>query len=121
MRENRDLVADMVAALNKADLDRFLSYYAENVSVEMMGRGRTMHGVEAVRAWIGDALEALDGFSNEVLGIYDHGDTVALEVVARGTANRNYAGRESGEALDKHEVYIYSMRAGKISGVRCYY
>ena len=121
MSENRDLVADMVAALNEADLDRFLSHYAEDVSVEMMGRGRTMHGVEAVRAWIGEALEALDGFSNEVVGTYDHGDTVALEVVARGTANRDYALRASGEVLDKHEVYIYSMRAGKISGVRCYY
>ena len=119
--DNRVVVADMVAALNRRDIDQFVSYYADDVFVEMMGRDRTMRGAEAVRDWIVGAFDALDGFANDVIGIYDNGDTVALEVIARGIANRDFAGRAPGEALDQYEVYVYSMHKGKIQGVRGYH
>ena len=121
MTDNRTIVAHMVDALNEADIDRFVSYYADDVSVEMMGRGRRMEGAQAVREWIEDAFDALDGFSNDVVGIYGDGDTLALEVIARGTANREFAGRAVGAPLDAHEVYIYSLSGGRIDGVRVYY
>ena len=121
MTDSRSVVAAMVDALNDGDIDRFVSYYADDVSVEMMGRGRRMEGADAVRSWITDAFDSLDGFSNDVVGIYDDGETVALEVIARGTANRKFAGRAPGEALDAHEVYVYSLSDGRIHGVRGYY
>ena len=51
---------------------------------------------------------------------YGDGETIALEVIARGTATRPFAGREVGEPLDAHEVYIYTFRDGKIADVRAY-
>jgi ketosteroid isomerase-like protein len=111
----------MVAALNEADVDRFVSHYADEVTVQMMASGRSMQGSEAVREWIEDAFDGLDGFSNDVIGIYGEGDTIALEVVANGIANREFAGRAPGQPLDANELYIYELTDGKISGVRVYF
>jgi steroid delta-isomerase-like uncharacterized protein len=121
MTSNRDIIAAMAGALNDGDIDRFVSYYADDVSVELMTSGRRMQGADGVRDWIVDAFDRLDGFSNDVLGIYGDGDTVVLEVIARGVANREIAGRAPGEALDAHEVYVYSLSEGKIHGVRGYH
>ena len=121
MTGNRALVADMVDALNEADIDRFVSYYADDVSVEMMGRGHRMQGAQAVREWIEDAFDALDGFCNDVIGIYGDGDVIALEVIARGTTNRQFAGRAPGEPLDAYEVYVYTLSGGRIADIRAYY
>ena len=121
MMDSRGVVAAMVGALNEPDIDRFVSYYADDVTVELMTNGRRMEGADAVRDWIVDAFDGLDGFSNDVLGIYGDGDTVALEVIARGIANRELAGRAPGEALDAHEVYVYTISDGKIHGVRGYH
>ena len=111
----------MIDALNDGDIDRFVSNYAHDVSVEMMNRDRRMKGADAVRMWITDAFDALEGFSNDLVGIYDDGDVVALEVIARGVTNREFAGRAPGEALDAHELYVYSLSEGKIDGVRVYH
>ncbi len=121
MTDNNAVVADMVAALNEADIDRFVSHYSDDVTVQMMKSGRRMEGNDAVRAWIEDAFDGLDGFSNDVIGIYGDGDTIALEVVARGVANREFAGRAPGEPLDAAELYVYDLRDGKISAVRAYF
>ena len=121
MTDNRSVVADMVAALNEADVDRFVSHYAGDVTVQMMASGRSIQGGEAVRRWIEDAFEGLDGFSNDVIGIYGVGDTIALEVIARGVANREFAGRAAGEPLDANELYVYELTNGKISGARVYF
>ena len=121
MTGNRSVVAAMVDALNRGDVDDFVSYYADNATVEMKGRGRRMDGADAVRVWIQDAFDSLDGFSNDVVGIYGDGETIALEVIARGTANREFVGRQPGERLDAHEVYVYTLSGGKIHGVRAYY
>ena len=86
MTGNRAIVSEMVDALNEADVDRFVSYYADDVSVRMMGRDRRMQGSQAVREWIEDAFDALDGFCNDIVGIYGDGDVVVLEVIARGTS-----------------------------------
>ena len=121
MTGNRAVVASMVDALNEADIDRFVSYYADDVSVELMTSGRRMHGADEVRDWIADAFDGLDGFSNDVLGIYGDGDTIALEVIARGTANRQFGRRAPGEPLDAHEVYVYTLTDGRIREVRGYH
>ena len=118
---NREVVADMVAALNESDVDRFVSHYSDDVTVRMMASGRRMQGNDAVRAWIEDAFDGLDGFSNDVIGIYGDGDTIALEVIARGVANREFAGRKAGQPLDANELYVYELTDGKISGVRVYF
>ncbi len=110
----------MVDALNQSDIKRFVSYYTDDVQVEIIRFGRRLRGAHAVGKWIEDAFDALDGFSNDVIGIYGTGETIALEVIARGTATRPFAGREVGEPLDAPEVYIYTFRKGKIAEVRAY-
>lgn len=117
---NRAVVAAMVDALNQSDIKRFVSYYTDDVQVEIIRFGRRLRGAHAVGKWIEDAFDALDGFSNDVVGIYGTGETIALEVIARGTATRPFAGREVGEPLDAPEVYIYTFREGKIAEVRAY-
>lgn len=110
----------MVDALNEAHIDRFVSYYTDDVEVEIPRFGRRLKGARAVGEWIEDAFDAIDGFSNDVVGIYGDGELIVLEVIARGTATRPSAGREVGEPLDAPEVYIYTFRDGKIADVRAY-
>ena len=117
---NRAVVAAMVGALNDGDIDRFASYYTDDVDVDIIRFGRRLHGSQAVGEWIRDAFDALDGFSNDIVGIYGEGEVIALEVIARGTARRPFAGRSVGEPLDAQEVYIYTFREGKIADVRAY-
>lgn len=117
---NRAVVADMVGALNDGDIDRFASYYTDDVEVDIIRFGRRLKGNRAVGEWIEDAFDALDGFCNDVIGIYGDGGVIALEVIARGTAKRPFAGRSVGEPLDAQEVYIYTFRNGKIADVRAY-
>ena len=110
----------MVDALNEADIERFVSYYTDDVDVDIVRFGRHLKGARAVGKWIEDAFDALDGFCNDVVGIYGDGEVIALEVIARGTATRPFARREVGEPLDAQEVYIYTFRDGKIADVRAY-
>ena len=117
---NRAVVENMVAALNEGDIDRFASYYTDDVEVDIIRFGRRIKGARAVGKWIEDAFDALDGFCNDIVGIYGEGEIIALEVIARGTARRPFAGRSVGEALDAQEVYIYTFRNGKIADVRAY-
>ena len=51
---NRGVVAAMVDALNEADIDRFVSYYTDDVEVEISRFGRRK-GARAVGEWIEDA------------------------------------------------------------------
>lgn len=118
--DNRAVVADMVDALNEADIDRFVSYYTDDVEVEIIRFRRRLKGARAVGKWIEDAFDALDGFCNDLVGIYGNDEVVVLEVVARGVATRPFAGRQVGEPLDAPEVYIYTFRNGKIADVRAY-
>lgn len=118
--DNRAVVADMVDALNEADIDRFVSYYTDDVEVEIIRFGRRLKGARSVGKWIEDAFDALDGFRNDLVGIYGNDEVVVLEVVARGVATRPFAGRQVGEPLDAPEVYIYTFRNGKIADVRAY-
>ncbi len=117
---NRAVVAAMVDALNRADIDRLVSYYTDDVEVDIIRFGRRLKGAAAVGRWIEDAFDALDGFCNEVVGIYGDGEIIVLEVVARGVATRPFAGREVGEPLDAPEVYVYTFRDGRIADVRAY-
>ena len=110
----------MVEALNEADIDRFVSYYTDDVEVDIIRFGRRLKGARAVGKWIEDAFDALDGFCNDIIGIYGDGETIALELIARGTARRPFAGRSVGESLDAQEVYVYTFRDGKIADVRAY-
>ena len=117
---NRAVVAAMVDALNQADIERFVSYYTHDVEVEIIRFGRRLKGARAVGEWIEDAFDALDGFCNDIVGIYGNGQVIVLEVIARGTATRPFAGRQVGEPLDAPEVYIYTFREDKIADVRAY-
>lgn len=117
---NRAVVAAMVDALNQADIERFVSYYTDDVEVDIVRFGRSLKGARAVGEWIEDAFDALDGFCNDIVGIYGNGEVVVLEVIARGTATRPFAGRQVGEPLDAPEVYIYTFRENRIADVRAY-
>ena len=117
---NRAVVENMVAALNEGDIDRFASYYTDDVEVDIIRFGRRLKGARAVGKWIEDAFDALDGFCNDIVGIYGEGEIIALEVIARGTARRPFAGRSVGQRLDAQEVYIYTFRNGRIADVRAY-
>ena len=117
---NRAVVADMVGALNDGDINRFASYYTDDVEVDIIRFGHRLSGNRAVGKWIEDAFDALDGFGNDIVGIYGEGEIIALEVIARGTARRPFAGRSVGEPLDAREMYVYTFRDGKIADVRAY-
>ena len=120
MSDNRVAIADMVDALNEGDADRFVGRYADDVTVTFMGSGKMVSGADGIRTWITSAFTMIDDFANDHIGIYGDGDTIVLEVFARGILNQDGFGKSVGESLNHHELYVYAMSGGKINEVRRY-
>lgn len=118
--ENRAVIERLVQALNDGDASAFADCYAEDTVIRWMASGRRATGRDAAYRWLADALAAFADLSNEIVGIYPSGETVVLEVIARGRQVKEFRGTPPGRELNKAELYVYHFRDGKIREVRCY-
>jgi uncharacterized protein (TIGR02246 family) len=117
---NRAVVERLVQALNDGDAQAFADCYTEDVVIRWMPSGRHTTGRDAAHQWLAEAFEVYEDLSNEIVGIYPSGDTVSLEVIARGMQVKESRGNPPGRVLNQPELYIYHFRDGLIDQVRRY-
>jgi ketosteroid isomerase-like protein len=117
---NRVVVERLVQALNDRDARAFADCHTEDVVIRWMASGRQVTGREAAYQWLADAFEVFEGLSNEIVGIHPSGETVALEVIARGRRVKEFRGTPPGGELNQAELYIYHFRDGLIDQVKRY-
>ena len=116
-QENVEIVVGQFEAVNARDFSAAMEAYAENVTLTLHGTdlpgGRSAYaGKEAVGEWFGDWFRQFaPSYRFDVEETRDLGDRVFLFATHRGT------GRTSGAPVEGHNAYLYTLRAGKISGV----
>jgi ketosteroid isomerase-like protein len=118
--QNRARVLEMIDALNRADLDDFESFYADNVEIHLVRSGFTVTGRDAVRRWLDDVFDAFDDFANDVLAVHCDGDIAVVELLARGDLTREFGGMQPDPDWRNPEVYVYRLEVGLIVEARGY-
>jgi ketosteroid isomerase-like protein len=114
-----DIVLEQFAATNERDWARAMSFYAEDVELEVhadafLERG-SFSGREAVGRWFGDWFATFEpGYSFDVTEARDLGGVVLL------VANHSGRGRSSGVEVHGETAYLYTVRAGKIARAELY-
>ena len=114
-----DIVLEQFAATNERDWERAMSFYAEDVELEVMadaflGRG-TFSGREAVGQWFGDWFATFEpGYRFDVTEARDLGGAVLL------VADHGGRGRSSGVEVHGETAYLYTVRDGKIVRAELY-
>jgi steroid delta-isomerase-like uncharacterized protein len=67
------------------DIDKMLSYFADDCVYENIPRGQTYRGKDAVKAWAKASFDAIPDFKLEVTSVFASGDWLACEWVMTGT------------------------------------
>ena len=108
-----DIVLDQFAATNDRDFKRAMTFYAEDVELEVSAdafveRG-TFSGREAVGEWFGNWFATFaPGYHFDITEARDLGGVVLLVASHRGR------GRASGAEVHGDTAYLYTVRNGKI-------
>ena len=108
-----DTVLEQFAATNERDWPRAMSFYAEDVELEVHSdaflRRGTFSGREAVGQWFGDWFATFEpGYRLEITEARDLGGVVLL------VARHHGRGRASGAEVHGATAYLYTVRDGKI-------
>lgn len=108
---NLEVIRDQYAATNEHDWQRAMSHYAEDVVLEIRGRGviaGTYEGREAVGEWFGDWFRTFTSkFDIKELEEQEGGRVLlAADVTVHG--------KGSGIDLVGEVVWVYALEGGKI-------
>lgn len=83
------LSQDHMAAFNAHDLDRILSFYTSDCTVENAGLGRVYHGLLEVRQYYNDFFKAFPDIKVEFKIDFRSGEWSATQWVVTGTNKGN--------------------------------
>jgi ketosteroid isomerase-like protein len=114
-----DIVLEQFAATNERDWARAMSFYADDVELEVhadafLQRG-SFSGREVVGQWFGDWFATFEpGYRFNVTEARDLGGVVLL------VANHGGRGRSSGVEVHGETAYLYAVRDGKIVRAELY-
>jgi len=115
-KEDVEVVLDQYAATNERDFHRVMSYYDDDVELvakEPWLQAGVFRGREAVGSWFGDWFSTFDRDAR-----FDVKEARELE---NGTvllvADHHARGRGSGVEVRGTVIWVYRLRAGKITRV----
>ena len=112
-KQNVEIIRDHYAATNERNFPRAMSHYAEDVVLVIPGwiHGGTFEGRAAVGEWFGDWFATFDRDAQfEIEEITDLDDASVFLI-----AKHHASGRASGVEVEQDVVWIYRLRAGRIS------
>ena len=107
---NKDVVREMIAALNRGDVDELLVHIDADFEwrpLEDSPAAGTYRGHEQVRRYVEDWLSTFDVLRLDVEELSELGEHVVA--VVRGRAR----GRRSGEGLGSRFCQVWTVRGGK--------
>ena len=83
------LSQDYLAAFNSHDIEKFLSFYSNDCTIEDMGLGVTRHSMQETRKYYSDFFKAFPDIKMEFKTNFRSGDWSATEWVMTGTNKGN--------------------------------
>ena len=116
-QENLELVRRACEALNAGDIDGLVRLCHEDFDLDMSDRvfnPERYSGHEGIRRFYAEVKEPWEHYTWEVEDLRDHGDVVLALVRTRGR------GRGSGLELDREAAMVWTVRAGRATGLRFY-
>jgi ketosteroid isomerase-like protein len=118
--DNKQVVQKLVQALNTWDLESWTSCFTDDVVTRGMLRGGQTSGIESRRQSLLTMQKTFAELHDEIVGLYPSGDHVILEVFVHSKLAQEYKGNPPGHEQQKHELFIYKFRDGKICEARSY-
>lgn len=109
---NRQLAREMFGPADLLDLDGWMKFLDEDVSLRF-GNADTLHGRTAVAGAIGPFFESLGGLKHEVLRDWVDGDTVIQDLTVTYT-------RHDGSTLTIPAVNLLTFSGGQITEYKIY-
>jgi steroid delta-isomerase-like uncharacterized protein len=119
---NFDVVRKWVEAANRQDWDGMVELYAEE-GTYTSPRG-VVAGREAIRVAFRGLFDVLPDLDTEVTNMFGSGDSVAIEIIARGTTAKPWPavpGSVAGKKMENNGVHVFRFRDGRIVSDRSYY
>ena len=118
--ENVEAVRDQYAAVNERDFPRAMSAYSDDVELVVPSgtnlNAGTFAGSEEVGRWFGDWFATFDRDARfDIEELIDVDDSSVL-LIARHHAR----GRVSGVEVERHVIWLYRLREGKIVRVEAF-
>ena len=120
-QENLEIVAAVVAAFNRGDLEALLSRwhpdgeYRAAIQQVVEGEAGAFRGHDGLREWWQELHDLYDGLRAEVLEVRDLGEQVVVAFVIHGR------GKGSGVALGTPLAQALTIRQGKVTRARDYF
>lgn len=118
---------EWLEAWNSRDVDRILTFYAEDavyedVAVVSNGWGEPWSGHETIREALVDGFEAIPDMSFENVSVSSVGDRLAVEWIMTGTHLGDYPGLPAtGRSISIRGVSLIELEGDEIAWERDYY
>jgi ketosteroid isomerase-like protein len=110
-QENVEIVRRANEALNRGDIEEFLTFYDENVEAEDLMNApdvpRVVHGIQGFRQMLMAWVEAFDEFRAEIIEYIDEGHHVVCVTDYHGKSRE-------GLATQMRVADVFEVRGGKV-------
>ena len=119
----RKWAEEEVAAWSTGDIDKILSFYADDCVYEDIALGRVSNGMGELRVFVQDNFTAFPDFRVGLKSCFTSGDHVCIESVISGTHKGDIPGLPpaTGKAFSVRCAHICELREGKAFRVTDYY
>lgn len=113
---------DIYAALNKHDIERFLSFHTDDAILESVPDGSVAKGKDELRAVINGYYTGFSDFKMEMTSCIASGNRQCEEWIVTGTHNGTYQGLPpTGKSVSFRGILVRDLKRGKTSRVINYF
>jgi steroid delta-isomerase-like uncharacterized protein len=111
------------AAWASRDVEKILSFYADDVIYEDLAMGKVNHGKEELRAFIKPMLARCPNLKVEMKSFFASGDHLCIQVVLSGTQTGNVPGLPpaTGKSFSVRCAHIIELQGDKAGRATDYY
>jgi len=113
---------DLAAAYSAHDIEKALSFYADDCTFDDFALGRFLNGKEEIRAHIREAFTAFPDFKIEIKSFFASGNHACFECVMSGTHKGDLPRMPaSGKHFSVPGVVVVELKDGKAKREADYY
>lgn len=120
----KKIAKDYLLAINSHDVNKIVSFWADDGIREDVARGTVIHGKKEIIAFYNSAFADIPDYKGELKSVFGAGDWAVTEYVCSGThahAHSSIPGPATGKTVSFRGAEIFQLCNGKISRVLDYY
>jgi steroid delta-isomerase-like uncharacterized protein len=118
----KKLTKAVYSALNKHDVEKFLSFHTDDAILESVPDGSVARGKDQLRAVINGYIGGMSDFKMEMTSFTGSGNRQCEEWIVTGTHNGTFQGiPASGNKVSFRGILVRELKRGKTSRVINYF